>query len=347
MERDPNLFSFFESTAIPVLICEESGIIIYKNASAIRFLPALRKRANAFSRAQDVGFLSDVKSGKPGVVCFSNDCAYRKALAFSFFADGQTFYPLIFFSRLQFGDYAEVVSEIQEHFSSDFFSFFSTSKRVEYQPKTAFPTPTRLYDEMIGRLCRDLGMQDAVCTCDIGDFLLQTKQKIARPLAALGYRITYSPTDAFLGNRYATLDLEDFSFLFSRSLYAVLSRSKSRHVEIRADFRPIDRSIGLELLTEAAIPDGQVLTFDSLVPEYAWETEFLRSVPLFSEFFTFSEKDGILSAKCHLFTSASLSSYEVRAVDFRHSFDTVCRLFDVTLSLLKKRNRDQIDKWRN
>ena len=339
MESSPTLFSLFESTSIPVLICRENGIVVFKNTSAVRFLPGIRKRANAFTRAENSDFLSSVKDGKPDVICFHKDFSFKRALVFSLTTEEETFYPLLFFSLLQLNDYEKVVAQIQEIFSSDFLAFFATSKRTEYMPRAAVLTPARLYDELIGRICGELGMRDDVCLCDVGDFLLQIKERIVRPLAALGYRITFSPTKAFLENRFATLDMADLSFLFFRSLYAVLTHSRSRNVEIKADYPPMDYGIVLEIATDSDLTDGQKLTFDSLVPEYAWETAVLRSVPLFSELFTFSVKCGILKAESRLPHDLTASSPMIRSVNYRVSYAKTNRMMDTMLSMLKNHVR--------
>ncbi len=342
MNFDMSFLRLFELSCFPVFVTDTNGKVLFKNSSAAKYMRPVRKSSNLFSHMTNEDGINAVRKGKIGLALFPEDFLYNRALIFTLGDKEYQCYLFAFLTKFQMNDYETAYSYLSERYSSDFTSILKFVKQEEYKTGKA-DIPSRLYSEIAERICFEMKDFIAICYCDMADFLMNIKLRCSRAFSALGYRMDYSATKEFLENRYISLDLNDFSFSFFMALYAVMRSTSDRFLSISAEYDSFYSAIRITLSTAVSGMSDKMYDESELVPECAAEINLCKQLPCYSECFSFSVKDGILSATALLNTRGLKNSAAVHSIGDKPSYRGAYAM----LSFVKKMLSDSTKKERN
>ena len=269
----------FDRTIFPVVAADGTGCIVYKNAAAGKYLPALRRGADIVRRLRGKKPLyAGMDAEVPG------DTPYRRAVVLQ----DDDAYVFLFLSRLQYPDGDEEMLRMTERRGTALDGFLpaayeSSPSETESQPFRQ----SRIYADLID-IC---GMERAAgaYVYDICELLDRLSSKLKGAFRALGYRITVNIDAAVRDRKYVKLKLYDFIFLFNRLLYIQMKLSENGIVDIDIRLDEYDERLILcfsarTALTKRSLKNGEAASLLArLAPECALEFALFEDACLFSE----------------------------------------------------------------
>ena len=213
----------FEYSACPIFTFSADGKILYKNRSAKKYFPMLRKNASVLPHL----YLT-VLPAESGILHIVGDTPYRKVLALK---EGSVFYAFGLI-RLQLSDGHHVGERILRYITDHARKLprhFHTEKNARVHHKRY--TVSRVYTDIFEAFHypkTDFGIKDA----SFYEIIPVLFEKLSSAFTALGYRIHAAIDNSFVYNRAPEMHPNDFLFLFGMFLYLQMRLSESGEVSI-------------------------------------------------------------------------------------------------------------------
>ena len=269
----------FDRTIFPIVAADGTGRIVYKNAAAGKYLPALRCGADIVRRLRGKKPLhAGMDAEVPG------DTPYRRAVVLQ----DDDAYVFLFLSRFQYHDGDEEMLRMTERRGTALDDFLPTAREpslseIEIQSFRQ----NRIYADLINIYGRERMTGGYVY--DICELLERLAAKLKGAFRALGYRITVNIDAAVRDRKYAKLKLYDFIFLFNRLLYIQMKLSENGIVDISVqldenDERHVLRFSSRTALTKRGLKkEDATALLSKLAPECALEFALFEDARPFSE----------------------------------------------------------------
>lgn len=306
---------YFDRAAFPVVAADESGIIAYKNLSAGKYLPALRRGADIVRRLHGQKPLCE---GMEAEVI--GDTPYRRAVVLR----DDTQYVFLFLSRLQYPDGDEEAKNLIENRGPVLDRFLAAAKPPSWESEAQPFRQSRVYTDLLG-VCAEKADSGAG-VYDVSELLCRLSSKLKGAFRSLGYRITMNVHTDTADRRYGKLNLYDFIFIFSRFLYIQMKLSDNGLLDIDAQYDEIGEVYTLRFsartaLTQRKLKGARALPFlCGLAPECALEWRLFDSIELLSENTHIAvDKYGKFLIEYRLSLIENASCLHVRSIEFVHT----------------------------
>lgn len=328
----------FDRVIFPVVAADDTGRIVYKNAAAGKYLPALRCGADIVRRLHGKKPLhAGMDAEVPG------DASYRRAVVLQ---DGDT-YVFLFLSRLQYPDGDEEARDMIENRGTALDGFLPTAREPSLsETETQTFRQNRVYADLID-ICGKEHMTGGY-VYDICELLDRLSSKLKGAFRALGYRITVNIDAAVWDRKYAKLKLYDFIFLFNRLLYIQMKLSENGIVDINIRLDENDEHYVLRFSSRTALTKRSLKNEDAasvlsrLAPECALEFALFEDTRLLSENMQLSvDKYG------KLIMEYKLSGIENPSVLYIRSIDLETAELDTAIDILILDIKKKIGKLRS
>lgn len=266
---NPTLYpEFFEHSACPVFVFTDSGKIIYRNLSAKKYLPMLRKNASVIPHLYPA-----VLPSESGILHIAGNTPYRTMVTFW---DGTAFIAFGFI-RLQLSDGTYIGDSILRHFSDNPEKW----KKLFHAEKELAPTKNHTGNRICTDIFETLNYAKTSAYNKNGSFYETVTvlfQKLDTSFTALGYRIHTAIDPDFVFNRAVQMRTNDFLFIFGVFLYLVMRLSENGHISIHLKTEDQMHVVYFSCKTEkiqAPLEDVSAL-WDHYLPEYVRELQFLE-----------------------------------------------------------------------
>ena len=292
---NPTLYpEFFDHSACPVFVFDDSGKIIYRNISAKKYLPMLRKSSSVIPHLYPA-----VMPKKSCVLHIAGDTPYRTMLAIW---NGTAFIAFGFF-RLQLSDGSYIGESILRHFTDEphkLKTLFHAEKEQRSYAKNH--TVNRIYTDIFETLNyakMNVDNKDGTFYETINMLF----EKLHSSFIALGYRIHASIDPRFIINRAVQIRTNDFLFIFGVFLYLVMRLSENGDVSILLKTEKQMHALYFSCKTQKIQPSDENIfaLLKNYLPECTFELKFL-------------EQSGLLQAE-HLHISHS--NYGILSLEYR------------------------------
>ena len=264
---------WFEHAIFPVITVTAEGVVSNKNRSAKKYLPMLRRGADAIRRLR--GKMPLAAGTDVEII---GDSPYRHAVVFS----DEGGFALLFLSRLQYPDAENVAKRIFRACGTELSGLFAGAPHGETEPPLPFGRE-RIYTDLIG-IGTEAGLSADACVYDIQKIMQALSSRLRGAFRCLGYRISLYDTFPAWDKKYVKLSLYDFIFTFSRFLYILMRCSENGTVGLMCD---CDESSGCHILrftartaiSAAAVKKGRdtVDFLAGLAPECALELMLFKN----------------------------------------------------------------------
>ncbi len=265
----------FEYSAFPVFAFSFSGIILYKNNAANKYLPMLRK--NACARKH---FYPAEIPEKSGVLRIVGDTPYRIALALK----DENGFLCFCFSRFQYDDGIQTAKTLLHRFGDT-----ATAFLIAFQKATVsapIPQTERIYTDIFSTV-EEKALLSGEREYSFENAVTLLFEKLNVSFGALGYRVCTQISADFLSQKNVHFSLQDFLFLFSRLLYLQMRLSENGDVSVLLTSNDKEHIFRFCIRTETPISlpsEKSIAAFLSdIVPECAPEFTLLEKAGLLNE----------------------------------------------------------------
>ncbi len=261
----------FARAGFPVVGIREDGTVHFKNPAAKKYLPMLRRGADAIRRLRGRVPLS------PGTLAeIAGDSPYRRAVVL---ADENQF-VLLFLARLQYPDGEAMAKRIVDARGTELSSFFPAEEEDAAASEALPFGRERIYTDLVGIAAQSSPTD--TCVYDVQEIINRLSAHLKGAFRSLGYRISLCNPIPEWEKKYVKLDLYDFVFSFSRLLYLQMRCSENGTVGIECGYDEdsgccLFRFTARTSLSAASIRKSKniVSLLSRLAPECAPELSFL------------------------------------------------------------------------
>lgn len=212
--------AFFDHAVFPVFALSDQGKIIYKNPSANKYLPMLRKNACVLKH-----FYPAEMPEESCVLRILGDTPYHIALALK---DDNAFLALAF-SRFQYEDGVPIACSLLSHYgstASDFLCALQNEASSDYDRQSG-----RVYTDLL-ELTEGNGLLSSPPHYSFFEIISPLFKRLNHSFGALGYRIHTHIEKDFRSKAEVDLCLHNFLFLFGKLLYLQMRLSENGDVSI-------------------------------------------------------------------------------------------------------------------
>ncbi|MBQ9510335.1 MAG: hypothetical protein IJR55_01340 [Clostridia bacterium] len=318
------IFDVFSFIPFPVFATDKDGVVIFKNDSCRRNLHIVRNGAHIAKHLRDAD------------VVFSNDkISFSEIIydgPFIRFArniidfEGSKFIAFFFLPMLQFNDHTEIERFILDRSNGDIADFMIDLKNSEH-----FDKSDRLYSDMVGFIKKyDIDISDGKITIDMAYLLDKLFSSLSRSFRALGIKISTAVDKSIYYNRFCMINPNDYIFVITRLLYAVIRASSTKRISLEATHSEENDMICviMKTQTEREVIDGDIC---ELAPECVFESKLIsRYYILDKNVIIKKSADGMLSVGYTVPCENTLSTLPIS--------NTYLKPFDVDAAVKKYSN---------
>ncbi|MBQ8495853.1 MAG: hypothetical protein IJ489_00150 [Clostridia bacterium] len=267
----------FEHSAFPVFLLSPYGKVRYKNPAANKYLPRLRKNADASKYLQPSAIPK-----KSGVLQIAGSTSYHRGLAL---IEGEEVLVLCF-SFLQYDDGVEMGEAFLNRFGDTAFDFLCEMHREtrKYILSPPQKNQTRLYTDMLSFLQYEgiLGKRPLYDFIKAAEMLFT---KLKTSFSALGYRISTQISEELPTQKDVLFSMHDFLFIFGKLLYLQMRLAAKGEVSVTLTSDGNAYLIRFLIRTRAELGscDDILSFFTAHIPECASEIMLLERTDLFDD----------------------------------------------------------------
>ena len=265
----------FEYTAFPFFVFSAEGKVLYRNLSAKKYLPMLRKNASVLPH-----LYPSVLPTKSALLHLIGDTPYRTMLSVW---DGTAFIAFGFV-RLQLSDGHYVGNWLLTYLSDPPQKIGEwLQEEREHRSDGKNSAGSRIYTDIFEILNYEKecpGMWE-LSFCDTVRILFD---KLNPSFGALGYRINTAVDADCAHNRIVGIRFHDFLFIFGIFLYTQMRLSDHGDVSVRLKSNGKTCTLRFSVQTEkiSTVTENFSDLLKIYLPECAWEFRFLQATGLLS-----------------------------------------------------------------
>ncbi len=272
-----NIETTINTLPFPVFACDKSGMILYKNRIATRYIGPLRKGSYIMRYLSDDHLPTTCK-----LITIKSDTPYPKALTV---ADDKELLFLAF-SRLQYPDAERISRQISETIGKTPTAFLCMFEHHQSFLRENSKFPRRIYTDLI-RLTPQKTEQISKAYL-LGELIEPLFSQMEGVFCALGFRIRTKIGESFVRHAPVCLDRYDLLFVFGRLLYAVMKLSADGDIEITLSASEKSNHHRLRFYThiEKPMPESAIAAtefFRQSVPECCIELLLTSDLTSFGE----------------------------------------------------------------
>ncbi len=305
---------WFDRTAFPVIIANTSGTIVYKNPSAIKHLPMLRKGADIRRRLCGKMPLSSGMDAE-----LSGKAPYRRAAVFS----DEEMFIFLFLSRLQYPDSDRITRILTDTFGTKLSDLLASQEQEASLPYDASCMgKNRIYADLLD-ICGNKSGADDAYVYDIQEVTEKLFSRLKDAFRALGYRISVKNLQPREDKTYIKFNLYDFIFVLSRLLYIQMKRSENGIIGIEAAFDEDYDSYEFRFTARTSLSPTSVKGKNAadfltkLAPECTFELKLFQNIDiLFRNTKISVDKYGKFIIEYRLNLTGKPAVLHIRSVDF-------------------------------
>lgn len=235
-----NIPENLEKLSTPIIICDEQGIVIYKNTAAVRSVRLPRRHTSILTHLGqtergELLRLSDRK--KPSVLTVQTGDRNARALVMSYLREGKKCSLWVFVSLLQTGSVSGMFAELDNALCAVGREICEYVKTID-EFALALPEPpsaselVRL-DKRLQKIIDGITDERRSWLFELGDALTMLKEAIERPLCKYGYSINFPEADASLGKGVRLLiDLQHFFSMYLHLILFSCDSSPNKQVDV-------------------------------------------------------------------------------------------------------------------
>ena len=269
----------FEYAAFPVLALDENGKVVYKNLSAKKYLPMIRKNALASKHFTMQSLPKESMAVE--LACHSH---YKKAIALQ---DEDGF--LIFsFPRLQYDDSVEIARILLSEIGKAPNEFFAALQNPANDAEEAVAGISRIYTDLL-HVLRAEGELFQGSICALQEVTTALFEKLRFSFRALGYRIRTEIAPSFRKQYLACVEPRNFLFVFGRLLYLQMKHSQDGVIEISLSGEEDTRMHCLRIAAKTSLSSDALDVFSTkdvlqrMIPECAIELFVLEKTEMLED----------------------------------------------------------------
>ncbi len=261
----------FEYSACPIFAFSDSGRIIYRNPSAKKYLPMLRKNASLTPH-----LYPSVLPKKSSLLHIVGDTPYHTVIALR---DGNVFvaFGLV---RLQLSDGYAFGSWLLRGFSDGSQSLARLLQAEKERLACHHPSPvSRVYTDIFETLNYAKEWR-GMCDDSFDETVRILFEKLRAAFTAFGYRIEAVVDDSFLHHRAVRMRSNDFLFIFGIFLYMQMRLSANGDISVLLKSENDKHILRFSVRTEKICLQTEdiFLFLKSCLPECAWELHLLQQL---------------------------------------------------------------------
>ncbi len=296
-------YDIFDLADFPIIVTDKDFIIKHKNSVAARFFPKFRKGSKIMRHASDIGKNTDISS-----LCeidFQTGMQLKRALVFTH-NSGDVFFA--FLPRFQLEDGKKLIDRLKEVYDGNFLDFYISAyndyKRLRAASvfESSSNEPARLGEDLLLLLHTSFDkpafMKKEVY--DLAELISAISHRTGSSLRALGLKIPAANiSEEARKFCFAKINLQDFSFIIFRMIYAGFKYSCDGCINISLEYENqniarINISANTSL-SDDANGGSNKLELDGKMSELSFEFELLQKTELLNNTVSYNVKDSILN----------------------------------------------------
>ena len=263
-------FDIFSLASFPVIVCDETGIVIYKNQMSKLSLRSVRRGISMQRRLVS----GTIAGSETQIVDTGWTSTFRKAIVSSLAIGAEHYRVLLFLPFLQFDQFSGVCNDIMSAYSDDILRFFSDSSNL-------------LRGYPCGRICGDMVdfvkkqsnyFNDIQVFCDVYQTMEILFSKLSGAFRALGVRISADIDSEVIKNRVCDVGARTFVFVLCRMIYCAIRASSTKLVKVSATSDPCTRQVVVSVMTDSPVLPRHDADIASVAPECALEARLVGEV---------------------------------------------------------------------
>ena len=261
-------FDVFTFMPFPVFVTDSEGVVIFKNDSCRRNIKNIRNGARVAKHIKDIGFFP--QNDPVSFSEISGEAPFFRFAMNKVACDGSIYFVFFFFPMLQFGNHSEIERFMLDRSNGDIFDFYVDLKNLSENE-----SPGRLFSDMVSFINKyDVELSDKKISVDTAYLLDKLFSSLSGAFKALGVRISSRVDKNIYYNRFCRLNPNDYIFVLTRLLYAVIRASSSKKIFIEAVHVEEDDLISVTMKTDS---DRMIISGDicELAPECVFESKLI------------------------------------------------------------------------
>ena len=284
-------FDVFSFMPFPVFVTDSVGVVIFKNDSCRQNIKKIRNGANAAKHIKDANiFLKKDKILFSETYCGGTFSRFAMS---NIEADSTSYCVFLFLPMLQLDCHDEIERFILDRSNDDIFDFYIDVKN--YAGKSP---SNRLYSDMVTLVSKyDVEISNSKTAVDTAYLLDKLFKLLSGAFSALGIRVSTSIDKNIYYNRFCRIDPNDYIFVLTRLLYAVIRASSTKKIAVKAVHteETDEISVTLKTSTERIIINGDIC---ELAPECIFESRLISRYYMLGKNVSITqERDGTVNVK--------------------------------------------------
>lgn len=216
-----------EKLNTPIIICDEQGLVIYKNTAAVRSVRLPRRHTSMLTHLGqtergELLRLSDRK--KPSVLTVQTGDRNARALVMPYVREGKNCSLWVFVSLLQTGSVSGMFAELDGALCAVGREICEYVKSIDEfalaLPERPTATELARLDKRLQKIIDAITDERRSWLFELGDALTMLREAVERPIRKYGYRLTFRESEE-LSHKGVRL-LIDLQHFFSMYLHLIL-----------------------------------------------------------------------------------------------------------------------------